>query len=48
MNDGAVLRLEDVSKDYGADVTAVSDVSLAVEPGEFVLVMGPSDRKSVV
>jgi putative ABC transport system ATP-binding protein len=42
MNDGAVLRLKDVSKDYGADVTAVSDVSLAVEPGEFVLVMGPS------
>ena len=43
MNDnGAVLRLEDVSKTYGQDVTAVSEVNLAVEPGEFVLVMGPS------
>ena len=39
---GAILRLEDVTKTYGQDVTAVADVNLAVDPGEFVLVMGPS------
>ena len=42
MNDGAVLRLEGVTKAYGEDVVAVSEVDLAVDPGEFVLVMGPS------
>ena len=44
MNDGAVLRLEDVSKTYddGQSVPAVVDVSLELFPGELVLVMGPS------
>jgi putative ABC transport system ATP-binding protein len=40
-----VLRLDDVSKVYGSnsqEVSAVVDVSLAVKPGEFVLIMGPS------
>ena len=41
----AALRLEAVTKVYGEDagaVTAVDAVSLAVLPGEIVLVMGPS------
>ncbi|MFN2504538.1 MAG: ABC transporter ATP-binding protein [Acidimicrobiales bacterium] len=40
-----VLCLEDVSKVFGraqAEVRAVADVSLVLEPGELVLVMGPS------
>ena len=40
-----VLQVTDVSKRYGAgatEVTAVREVSLAVEPGEIVLIMGPS------
>lgn len=41
----ATLRLEAVTKVYGEDagaITAVDAVSLAVLPGEIVLVMGPS------
>ena len=39
------LRVSHVTKRYGAgatEVTAVRDVSLAVVPGEIVLIMGPS------
>jgi putative ABC transport system ATP-binding protein len=41
----ATLTVEHISKRYGAgttEVTAVRDVSLAVAPGEVVLIMGPS------
>jgi putative ABC transport system ATP-binding protein len=41
----ATLTVERITKRYGAgatEVTAVRDVSLAVAPGEVVLIMGPS------
>lgn len=39
----ALIRLTDVTKHYdGAGHPAVNDVSLTVEPGEAVAVMGPS------
>ena len=43
--DGLALEVRDVTKRYGAGetaVVAVRDVSLAIEPGEIVLIMGPS------
>jgi len=45
MNHQATLRVEGVTKRYGAgatEVVAVRNVSLAVAPGEIVLIMGPS------
>src|SRR3990172_7625809 len=49
MNDeamnNAALIVEGVTKRYGAgatEVTAVREVSMAVAPGEIVLIMGPS------
>ena len=42
---GQTLQVTHVSKRYGSGpttVTAVQDVSLAVSPGEIVLIMGPS------
>jgi osmoprotectant transport system ATP-binding protein len=40
---GSAIRLERVSKVYrGAARPAVADVSLAIEPGEFVVLLGPS------
>jgi putative spermidine/putrescine transport system ATP-binding protein len=38
---GVTVRLEGVSHDYG-DVRVVNDVSLQIDPGEFVTVLGPS------
>ncbi len=40
---GSAIRLENVSKVYGAtERPAVDNVSLAVDPGEFVVLIGPS------
>jgi putative spermidine/putrescine transport system ATP-binding protein len=38
---GAAVVLEKIRKSFGS-VTAVDDVSLAVEPGEFITLLGPS------
>jgi putative ABC transport system ATP-binding protein len=40
-----MIRLENVTKSYRTDeveTTALADLSLAIEPGEFVAIMGPS------
>jgi putative ABC transport system ATP-binding protein len=45
MNSAPVLRAEGLVKTFGSghtEVRAVDGVSLAIQPGEFVLVMGPS------
>ncbi len=45
MNGEPVIRFDDVSKIYplpGGDVVALDHVSLTVEPGEFIAIMGPS------
>src|SRR5436305_13008953 len=38
---GAAVVLEKVRKSFGA-VNAVDDVSLTIEPGEFITLLGPS------
>jgi ABC-type sugar transport system ATPase subunit len=38
----ASISLQDVSKVYGGNVTAVSDVTLEVKDGEFMILLGPS------
>ena len=40
--DGDGIRLEGVTKVFGADVTAVDDVSLEIADGEFMVLVGPS------
>ncbi|RXE57156.1 ABC transporter ATP-binding protein [Methanoculleus taiwanensis] len=45
MSGEPVIRFDDVSKIYrlpGGDVVALDHVTLTVEPGEFIAVMGPS------
>ena len=39
---GTQIRLTNVTKDYGLAVPAVDDVSLTIEPGEFMTLLGPS------
>jgi putative spermidine/putrescine transport system ATP-binding protein len=39
---GTQIRLVNVTKDYGLAVPAVDDVSLTIEPGEFMTLLGPS------
>ncbi len=38
----SIIEVEGVTKIYGGNVTAVDDVSLSVEEGEFVTLLGPS------
>ena len=42
VSDGAVISATGLTKRYPPDVTALAGVSLAVRPGEFVAVLGPS------
>ncbi|MGO1975132.1 MAG: ABC transporter ATP-binding protein [Propionibacteriaceae bacterium] len=39
---GTEIRLENVGKDFGLPQPAVDDVSLTIEPGEFMTLLGPS------
>jgi putative spermidine/putrescine transport system ATP-binding protein len=39
---GTQIRLENVTKDFGLAAPAVADVSLTIEPGEFMTLLGPS------
>ena len=39
---GTQIRLAGVTKDYGLAAPAVADVSLTIEPGEFMTLLGPS------
>jgi putative spermidine/putrescine transport system ATP-binding protein len=39
---GTQIRLENVTKDFGLASPAVADVSLTIEPGEFMTLLGPS------
>ncbi len=39
---GTQIRLTHVTKDYGLATPAVADVSLTIEPGEFMTLLGPS------
>jgi multiple sugar transport system ATP-binding protein len=38
----ASIRLEHVTKDFGSGTRAVDDVSLAIDDGEFMILVGPS------
>lgn len=37
-----LIKFEDVSRKYGSQITALSEVNIGVEPGEFVFLVGPS------
>ena len=39
---GTQIRLSHVTKDYGLATPAVDDISLTIEPGEFMTLLGPS------
>src|SRR5213082_2030026 len=38
----AAIRLEHMTKEFAGNVTAVDDVSLTIEDGEFMVLVGPS------
>jgi len=40
------IDLNDVSKVYGDDLLAVDEVSLSIEDGEFVVLVGPPGAAS--
>ncbi len=40
--EGTRIGLENIRKDYGGEIPAVDGVSLTVEPGEFMTLLGPS------
>ncbi|SVB23173.1 uncharacterized protein METZ01_LOCUS176027, partial [marine metagenome] len=37
-----ILQLNNLSKVFSGNVTAVNDVSMSVEEGEFITLLGPS------
>jgi len=39
---GTQIQLTDVTKDYGLAIPAVENISLTIEPGEFMTLLGPS------
>jgi len=39
---GTQIRLEHVTKNYGHSIHAVANISLTIEPGEFMTLLGPS------
>jgi len=39
---GTQIRLDSVTKDYGLAIPAVENISLTIEPGEFMTLLGPS------
>ena len=47
----AYVKLDKVSKIYGTKevkIVAVDEISFEIAKGEFVVIVGPRDRKSVV
>lgn len=41
------LRLDRMSRSFG-NFAALSEINLTIKKGEFIALLGPSDRKSVV
>ena len=47
----AIIRLENIKKNYfmgNQAITALKEITLNIFKNEYVALMGPSDRKSVV
>jgi phosphonate transport system ATP-binding protein len=43
----ALLEVNHLSKQFGSDMKALSDVNFSVNEGEFVSIIGPSGGKSL-